>query len=117
MGSTGILTQAEYDVLLEREKQRDRWSAKHDDDHHDASLAEAAAYLAEPEDPSGCADLTDEAELAECGWAVQLRHKHRDDRRQQLVIAAALAIAEIERLDRIRLSGRDSDPRSSRVRT
>ena len=33
--------------------------------------------------------------------ALKAQHRHRGNRRRQLVIAAALAIAEIERIDRL----------------
>lgn len=91
------LTKAERDVLAERAAQRAKWSAAHDDDHDDGALAASAAFLADPsyqDDPA-------EAEDDDLGWAVQLRAKHAGDRRRQLVISAALAIAEIERLDRV----------------
>jgi hypothetical protein len=87
---------AEMDVLCERVKQRQKWGDAHDDRHEDGELAGAAAFLADPEyvedDPASLHE--------EDGWAIHLRAKHRADRRQQLVIAAALLLAEIERIDR-----------------
>lgn len=93
------MSRASDDVLAERERQRSKWGDDHDDDHDDGALADAASYLAATGD-DGCVDPDDPDELAEAGWAVQLRAKHKGDRRRQLVIAAALLLAEIERLDR-----------------
>lgn len=90
------LERALADVITEREKQRIRWGDAHDDEHDAGELASAAAYLADPvtENLDGDADDDD------LGWVVQLRAKIADDRRKQLVIAAALLLAEIERMDR-----------------
>lgn len=84
------------DVLTERQYQHAVWGDSHDDQHRDQGLAGAAAHLAEPDD-----DIDpDDAEDDDLGWAVRLKAKHHGDRRRQLVIAAALLVAEIERLDR-----------------
>lgn len=92
-------TRAEGDVLAERAKQRVRWGDDHDDEEHQGGeLAVAASYLADPFDGGGCLDEDD----PEAGWAVRLKARH--DRRQQLVIAAALLLAEIERLNRAEAS-------------
>ena len=86
----GLWTHAELDVLEEREKQRHRWGDDHDDRwHDDGGLGAVAANLAHPDEPCDCAT-----------WGVALEARTRHDRRRQLVIAAALCIAEIERLDR-----------------
>ena len=84
------MTKAEEDVLAERAKQRAKWGDHHDDAVEvNGELPTAGAYLAHPEhDP--CFEAPT--------WAVSL--KERKDRRQQLVCAAALAIAEIDRMDR-----------------
>ena len=82
------LTQAETDVLAERAKQRAKWGNDHDDKHKDGVLATAAMALAGNLDPGGE------------GWIVDLVRKHADNPRRRLVITAAFAIAEIERLDR-----------------
>lgn len=84
------MTPAERDVLAEREKQRQRWGDDHDDDHGDGEIGFAAAEMMHPIEPREFA----------VGWAERLRARTRGDRRRQLVIAAALAIAEIDRLDR-----------------
>lgn len=86
------------DVLAEREKQRQKWGDDHDDDC--GELATAAAFLADPE----YVEDVDAESVQHDEWWVRLRQRHRADRRQQMVIAAALAIAEIERLDRAEAS-------------
>lgn len=78
------------DVLIERTKQLKKWTPNHDDEHKDGELADAAAELAHVERPG--------TDVFAPEWATDLRQKH--ERRQQLVIAAALILAEIERLDR-----------------
>lgn len=80
------------DVIVEREKQRIQWGNEHDDEHDDGSLAGVASFLAWPTDGEQSFDM----EPPE--WAAPLASKHA--RRQRLVIAAALLLAEIERLDR-----------------
>lgn len=91
------LSKAAQDVLAERRRQVEveGWTPEHDDDHTFGELRLAAAQL--------CVDGTDcrvfdidGTELV--GWGIV--EKHRSDRRRQLVIAGALILAEIERLDR-----------------
>ncbi len=93
---TRPMSQAETDVRVERRRQRDQWGDDHDDTHDGGELADAAAWLANTDDPDD-GDVDDE----DLGWAVRLKARHASDRRQQLVIAAALVLAEIDRLDRI----------------
>jgi predicted transcriptional regulator len=80
-------TPAVRDVLAERAKQYVQWGNAHDDEHGHGELAAAAGLL-----------VAGEATRAPV-WSWRLLDKH-PDRRRQLVIGAALAIAEIERLDR-----------------
>ncbi len=76
------------EIRAERAKQvRKGYNAKHDDEHDDGSIAVQAAALAD-NNHEPHRDL----------WGLALDHKHR--RREQLIIAAALLVAEIERLDR-----------------
>lgn len=87
-------TQYQYaaliDVIAERTKQRQKWGVDDDDRHVDKELAHVAGNLAimhvkgdlPPKDTWGIAD-------------------RNPDPRERLVIAAALLIAEIERLDRL----------------
>jgi hypothetical protein len=81
--------EAVRDVLAERAKQVEQWGNAHDDEHGHGELAAAAGLLVGGDDTLGAPE-----------WAWNLIGKHRGDRRRQLVIGAALAIAEIERLDR-----------------
>lgn len=77
------------DVLSEREKQRSRWSEAHDDEHDEGELSDAAACLAGP----GFSGPRPH-------WVGYIFEKHAGDRYAQLRIAAALILAEMERLDR-----------------
>ncbi|AZN72767.1 hypothetical protein D5400_17115 [Georhizobium profundi] len=102
-------TKALIDVMNERDRQvnEEGWSSEHDDFHVDESLAQAAACYALP-DP----------ELVTPGWPAGARTRPRlwpknwaatwwkpQDRRRNLVRAAALLLAEIERIDRADLMG------------
>jgi hypothetical protein len=109
------------DIAAERQRQIDieGWNIKHDDEHDDKSLAMAAALYASPRDdlvvielkPHGVKwidpwpwyDVVDVAERGDCpiygkrsAWDKRKKH----DRRRRLVIAGALILAEIERIDR-----------------
>lgn len=84
------------DVLAERSRQQQKgYTAEHDDKHADGSIAAAAALIA-----GGYP-----RRAAMPGWPTKLAKQVATsmDRRQQLVIAAAMIVAEIERLDRAAL--------------
>lgn len=92
-------TEAAKDVLAERQRQIsvEGWTPEHDDEHSFGELARAgAAYAAQ----SLCAE---DAEL-DCGpprwWPWDRSWWKPSGRRQMLVKAGALVLAEIERLDR-----------------
>lgn len=93
------------DVCTEREKQvAGGYTPDHDDKHVTGEIAHAAASL--------CvfgSELTirDDCFSEFFGWG--LAHKHAGDRRKQLVIAAALIFAEIERLDRAAAKAKGGD--------
>ncbi len=112
------MTQAAHDVLDERLRQRDveGWTPAHDDEHAEGEMARAAACYAiaggaddftrdgrNPNDPPN-AKLIREYEnfrftrLREL-WPWDWSWWKPKDRRRDLVRAAALLIAEIERLD------------------
>jgi hypothetical protein len=93
-------TKAALDVLMERAEQRTKWSDSHDSEHDCGELATAAAMLADPE-----SEFDEPEKYQEEEWMYRLGAKHRGDRRRQLVIAAALLLAEIERIDREVTSG------------
>ncbi len=100
---------ASQDVLTERERQKSQegWTIAHDDEHTDGSLAQVAACYAATEqeyyDPGFQAhDDDDTAYKIPVFWpeSWRMRWWKPKDRRSNLVRAAALIIAEIERLDR-----------------
>lgn len=79
------MTAVLHDINTERERQLLKgFDAQHDDKHGDEQLLYNARCLLseEPDD-----------------WG--LFYKHKQDRRRQLVIAATLIVAEIERMDRL----------------
>ncbi len=77
-------------IAKERLRQLEQWSPEHDRHHDDGELAVRAAELA----------VFGTGATVSCqnpdGWG--LVEKHRDDRLRQLVIAAALIAAEIDRI-------------------
>lgn len=82
------------DVVAERVRQvlREGWSAEHDDQHATGDMARAAAaYAIHGLEPVG---------IIESIWPWEARWWKPKDARHNLVRAAALLIAEIERLDR-----------------
>ncbi|QLG94676.1 hypothetical protein HZF02_23200 [Pseudomonas yamanorum] len=84
------MTRALSAVLAERRRQIDQegYTPQNDDRHAHGEIAQAAAdYLS-----------AEQILTAKNSWAL---HKARHPRRRQLVIGAALALAEIERLDRL----------------
>ena len=87
------------DVIAERIRQIAKYPAEHDDGHDDGSIALAASCIA---DPSGGLLQLSEPQVFFSGWekglARHIRAKHTH--RQRLVVAAAMLVAEIERLDR-----------------
>lgn len=96
---------AAFDVLVERQRQIDAegWTAAHDDEHVNDEIAAMACFYAMPSGArewsakeTGYGDTLGEAMIPE-GWVAKAKD---GDRRRELVKAAALVIAEIERLDR-----------------
>ena len=79
------------DVIAEREKQRAKWGDAHDDGHDPGDLAKGAAHLVT-------------GEWVFDSWPKLLRRKNPAVR-ARLVIAAALLLAEIERIDRATKEG------------
>lgn len=73
---------AARDVLAEREKQRVKWGDRHDDEHTHGEMSQVAACL--------LLSINDR-------WGLLGKHPNRRD---QLVVASALSLAEIERMDR-----------------
>ncbi|PZU62344.1 MAG: hypothetical protein DI552_00300 [Brevundimonas sp.] len=87
------IRRAVVDIVAERQYQISRhgWSRDHDDTHADGAIANAAAdYASTGQQPISTS------------WAYGSKVVDKEPRRQQLVKAGALIIAEIERLDRQR---------------
>jgi hypothetical protein len=86
------------------------WTAEHDDEHDEGEMGDAAAYYAyhRPAIDAGNGDGTDDITLGDSllrllwpeTWHHDWAKKSSKPRRRQLIIAAALIVAEIERLDR-----------------
>lgn len=88
MTTINIKSQAEVDVLVERDLQREKYDLVNDNGYAPGELAEAAnlsIFMAGKED--SCTD-----------GGIGMRDKGQ---RQNLVRAAAFLIAEIERMDRL----------------
>jgi hypothetical protein len=97
------------EIAKERQRQisKEGWTLAHDDDHTDGSLADAAAcyaattrpFKAEESIGVGYKPYTSYTDLWPQYWD-DCWFKPKKHRRRKLVIAAALIVAEIERLDR-----------------
>jgi hypothetical protein len=112
-----VTSQAQGDVLRERERQfyEERWTDEHDDQHDKGQLAFAGAAYAlaaaiqaelvgHGKDPKFAATAAGLAK-APAWWPFSTSWWKPKDRRRDLVRAAALIIAEIERLDRAEAKG------------
>ncbi len=101
-------SQAEIDVLDERARQVDDegWSPAHDDEvNASGELAWAAAcYAIAGGEPNPAAVVISQKDIPHALWPWPLAGFKPKDRRSDLVRAAALLIAEIERLDRAQQS-------------
>lgn len=84
-------------IILERARQirEEGWSPEHDDKWTDEELASAAAYYASP---------TDKGTPIHWPWAREWNKKEQHSRIRQLVIAGALIVAELDRLQRAALA-------------
>ena len=97
----GEINPAALDVLTERRRQIEEkgWTPEHDDEHVNDEIAALACFYAMPpgarEWDGHYGETMGDAMLPN-GWAAST-----GDRRRELVKAAALILAEIERLDRI----------------
>ena len=85
------LSGAAFDVLSERDRQLALYSHEHDDEHIDGEIPHAAACYALMAGGTFAVDP-----LWPKGWGEMKAKPHR----RMLVVAAALLLAEIERLDR-----------------
>lgn len=109
------------EVAAERARQiaAEGWTLAHDDDHREGELAIAAAVYAAPIPlraeiivPCGCRSVGDCPHAAfpktkwGDAWPFDGKPK-RKDRRRDLIRAAALIVAEIERIDRAMIAAKD----------
>jgi hypothetical protein len=107
----GELTNAAHDVLAERRRQveAEGWTPEHDDQHRESSMSYAAACYALEGTPAARAKTVIIERLWEwTGWSWFAWWKPKS-RRQNLVRATALLLAEIERIDRAKEGGAVGD--------
>lgn len=85
------------EVIAERERQKsvEGWTPEHDDIHTDGEMASAAACYA----LNGARERFADG-IGPLFWPWERKWWKPKDRRRDLVRAAALIVAEIERLDR-----------------
>jgi len=97
--NTNPLSGAALAVLTERQRQvsGEGWTEEHDDQHHAGELADAAACYA-----AGARVFRPDGERIRGLWPWSWSDWKPKDPRANLVRAAALLLAEIERLDRAR---------------
>ena len=91
------------EISEERYRQiaKERFDESHDDDLHEGELGAAAAAYA---DPSPESYDSGGGRLTPTRWPFNpMWYKPKTDRRRELIIAGALIVAEIERLDRRKL--------------
>jgi hypothetical protein len=105
------LTRAEADVIAERRRHvsGEGWTAQHDDRYENDELAYAAAAYAGPIWPDEAAK--DRGDLP-IGWPWEPRWYKPRTRRQDLVRAASLILADIERIDRAEAAAQDAQMRA-----
>lgn len=100
------MTDAIEQIRLERKRQveKEGWSHEHDDSHDNCQLAMAAAAYASPTQLYSKEELYVGRISFVDAWPFEgesLDGKGGKTRRQQLIVAAALIVAEIDRLDRL----------------
>lgn len=92
------------EIAAERQRQIDSegWISEHDDEHWDGQLRDAAACYC-LHDTSIARDRT-----IDTLWPWEDKNWKPTTRRRNLIKAAALVVAELERLDRLQSEGSDS---------
>jgi hypothetical protein len=90
------------EIAAERERQitQEGWSLEHDDQHRDGSMAFAAASYIDPELYTPGWPYGESPRPVKWPRSWGLEWWKPKDRRRDLIRAAALLVAEIERLDR-----------------
>lgn len=93
------------EIAAERKRQIEveGWTPEHDDEHHEGDMGMAAAAYAWP--PSYYVSGVTRHEA----WPWSMNDWNPQSRRRDLIRAAALIVAEIERLDRQENSHEQSD--------
>lgn len=93
------------EVAAERHRQveAEGWTPEHDDQHANDEMAMAAVCYADPNPPL-IPDPLGEVRGVPAGWPWSPGWWKPTTRRRNLIKAAALIVAEIDRLDRISLS-------------
>lgn len=94
-----------YQIMAERERQisKECWSIEHDDAHAKGEMARAAAMYALPEPYRQITILANhekQVQLDRYMWPWEASWWKPTNRRRDLIKAAALIVAEIERLSR-----------------
>lgn len=100
-----MTSKAITDVLAERQRQitSEGWTLEHDDQHDDKELALVAALYATPTPLFLREELENGTIFADPWpetWESEWDRRTDFPERRRLIVAAALLIAEIERLDR-----------------
>jgi hypothetical protein len=87
-------------IVAERERQIviEQWTAEHDDDHTDGSLAQAAASYALGGSTITNIDASRVIDIWPASWGAEDKRIADKSRVRQLVVAGALIAAEIDRL-------------------
>lgn len=91
------------EVWLERQRQieAEGWTPEHDDQWSNGALARAArCYIAHADNYAGASEVGYRLSEPPSYWPWERQWWKPKDRRRDLVRAAALIVAEIERIDR-----------------
>lgn len=98
------VSNAIHEVIIERLRQvsEERWTPQHDDTHIDGELARAAACycMGAVETMTGREPMTWDDDFLSALWPWDRSWWKSKSARKDLIRAAALIIAEIERIDR-----------------
>lgn len=85
-----------------RQINKEGWTTEHDDEHNDCQLTMAACcYAASSADINTLGSIDDDGVYDVWPWDSKWDKRSKHDRIKKLVIAGALIVAEIERLQRI----------------
>lgn len=108
----GDISKALHDVIAERERQQavEGWSPEHDDAHGLGIMAFAGAAYALHAAMHDCEEREAMQVKPPIEWPWEEAWWKPKDRRTDLVRAAALLVAEIERLDRAALAKAEDTP-------